>query len=89
MVAPGDVIHSLATPLSTGAAAHVLIGSGAVADIVLAHWVTDLSMRLATSRPRAGSCGGRRAMTHTPDDSSRDIPKGGPRAVGFASQQPE
>jgi hypothetical protein len=65
--------------------ADVHIGSAAVADIVLAHRVTDLSVRLAMSRRRAVSCGGRRAVAHTTDDSSRDIPKGGPRAVGFAS----
>jgi hypothetical protein len=72
---------------TTGAAAHVLIGDAAVADSSWPIGVTDLRVRLAMSRRRAGSCGGGRAVAHTTDDSSRDIPKGRPRAVSFPSHR--
>jgi hypothetical protein len=63
-----------------------LLGSVAVPDIVLAHRVSDPD-RVASgvTDGRWQSCGGRRAMAHPTDDSSRDIPKAGPGVVGFVS----
>jgi hypothetical protein len=63
-----------------------LIGSVAVPDIVLAHWVSDPDRVTSGVPTAAGSWSVRRAMAHPTDDSSRDIPKAGPGAVGFVSQ---
>jgi hypothetical protein len=63
----------------------MLLGSVAVLDIVLAHRVSNPDRVTSGVPAAAGSCDGRRVMAHPTDDSSRDIPKAGPGAVGFVS----
>jgi hypothetical protein len=63
----------------------MLLGIVAVLDIVLAHRVSNPDRGTSAVPTAAGSCGGRRAMADPTDDSSRDIPKAGPGAVGFVS----
>jgi hypothetical protein len=63
----------------------MLLGSVAVPDVDLAHRGSDPDRVTSGVPTAAGSWSGRRAMARPTDDSSRDIPKAGPSAVGFVS----